>query len=62
MKTNVTDIITDQIMMFFKMLMNVLQKSPAAIPMLFATIQRDRITVNANLDTLEMDGAAKVMQ
>ena len=48
--------------MFFKMLMNVLQKSPAAIPMLFATIQRDRTTVNANLDTLEMDGAAKVMQ
>ena len=49
-------------MMFFKMLMNVLQKSPAAIPMLFATIQRDRTTVNPNLDTLEMDGAAKVMQ
>ena len=48
--------------MFFKMLMNVLKKSPAAIPMLFATIQRDRTTVNANLDTLEMDGAAKVMQ
>ena len=62
MKTNATDIITDQIMMFFKMLMNVLQKSPAAIPMLFATIQRDRTTVNPNLDTLEMDGAAKVMQ
>ena len=62
MKTNVTDIITDQIMMFFKMLMNVLKKSPAAIPMLFATIQRDRTTVNANLDTLEMDGAAKIMQ
>ena len=48
--------------MFFKMLMNVLQKSPVATPMLFATIQRDRTTVNANLDTLEMDGAAKVMQ
>lgn len=62
MKTNVTDIITDQIIMFFKMLMNVLQKSPVATLMLFATIQRDRTTVNANLDTLEMDGAAKVMQ
>ena len=44
------------------MLTKVLQKSLTVVPFLFGTIQRDRTTVNANLDTLKMDGPAKVMQ
>ena len=45
----------------FQILMSVLQKHTTAVLMLCATIPRDRTTVHANLDILEMDGLAKVI-
>lgn len=37
-----------------------LQKRIGAVPMLFATISKDLITANVNLDILETDGLVKV--
>ena len=46
--------------MFLQMLTSVLRESTTAVLMLCATIPRDRTTVHANLDILEMDCPAQV--
>ena len=47
-------------MVQLQILTNVLQKSRAAVLMLCATIPKDPMTVNVNLDFQGMDGPAKV--
>ena len=42
----------------FQMLTSVLQEKPTAVLMLCATILRDRTTVHANKDTMEMEISA----
>ena len=42
----------------FQMLTSVLQEKPTAVLMLCATILRDRTTVHANTDTMEMEISA----
>ena len=49
-------------MLQLQILTNVLQKSRAAVLMLYATIPKDLMTVNVNLDFQGMDGPAKVKQ
>ena len=49
-------------MVQLQILTNVLQKSRAAVLMLCATIPKDLMTVNVNLDFQGMDGPAKVAQ
>ena len=49
-------------MVQLQILTNVLQKSRAAVLMLCATIPKDPMTVNVNLDFQEMDGTTKVTQ
>ena len=44
----------------FQTLMSVPEEHTNAVLMLCATIPKDRTTVHANLDILEMDGLAKV--
>ena len=46
--------------MFLQMLTSVLRESTTAVLMLCVTIPRDRTTVHANLDILEMDCPAQV--
>ena len=46
--------------MYFQILTSVPRESTTAVLMLCATIPRDRTTVHANLDIMEMDGIAKV--
>ena len=49
-------------MVQLQILTNVLQKSRAAVLMPYATIPKDLMTVNVNLDFQGMDGPAKVAQ
>ena len=49
-------------MLQLQILTNVLQKSRTAVLMLCATIPKDPMTVNVNLDFQGMDGPAKVKQ
>ena len=46
--------------MFLQMLTSVSRESTTAVLMLCVTIPRDRTTVHANLDILEMDRLAQV--
>ena len=46
--------------MIFQILTSVPRESTTAVLMLCATIPRDRTTVRANLDILEMEGPAEV--
>ena len=49
-------------MVQLQILTNVLQERRAAVLMLCATIPKDLMTVNVNLDFQWMDGPAKVTQ
>ena len=49
-------------MVQLQILTNVLQKSRDAVLMLCATIPKDPMTVNVNLDLQEMNGTANVTQ
>ena len=49
-------------MVQLQILTNVLQKRRAAVLMLCATIPKDPMTVNVNLDLQEMNGTANVTQ